>query len=192
MHENLKVLTKAFDDKLAKEVAVMIATSHEYKTPNLKAGLHFTKNYDWQESTVKIANLQGINKPIIEEKVDKIANGIKKTGEVSPFVVVNQLDAIRPQTPGKKILIDGHHRLEACKKLGVIEVPVYLGTYHGGAHKSIEELSEKTAAYLKGIEKLAELKKDVKFNPYQQRVLDNPSDSMIVAHSVGSGKLLPA
>jgi len=38
--------------------------------------------------------------------------------------------------------------------------------------------------------KMAELKKDITFNPYQERVLNNPSTSMIVAHAVGSGKTL--
>lgn len=40
------------------------------------------------------------------------------------------------------------------------------------------------------IEKLAKLNDDIEFNPVQQRVLDNPSSSMIVAHGVGSGKTL--
>lgn len=40
------------------------------------------------------------------------------------------------------------------------------------------------------IEKLAKLNEDIEFNPVQQRVLDNPSSSMVVAHGVGSGKTL--
>ena len=36
--------------------------------------------------------------------------------------------------------------------------------------------------------KQAALKADVKLNPHQQRVVDNPSTSQIIAHGVGSGK----
>jgi hypothetical protein len=143
--ELLPEIENAFKNKIEKDVAYMIATSHEYKTPNIKAALHFTKNYTWEEGTIKTDRLQGINKPIIEDKVKEIAKSIPKQG-VKPFVIVNQLDGIRPQTPGKKILIDGHHRLEACKMIGEDEVPVYIGTYTGGAHKSMEELQSKTTA----------------------------------------------
>lgn len=40
------------------------------------------------------------------------------------------------------------------------------------------------------IEKTAKLNDDIQFNPVQQRVLDNPSNNMIIGHSVGSGKTL--
>ena len=144
--DKLKILKDSFMDTIPKKVAEMIATSHEYKVPNIKAGLHFTKNYDWKVGTLSIKDMQGINKPIIESKVNDIAQSIHKKGHISPFVVVNQLDAIRPQTSGKKMLIDGHHRLEACKKLGIDEVPVYIGKYTGNAHKHIDELKEKLAS----------------------------------------------
>lgn len=147
IHPHIKEMHKSFDNETAKKVATMIATSHEYKTPNIKAGLHFTKNYDWEEGRMPISDIQGINKPIIPEKVDALAEAIKKSGRVDPFVVVNQLDAIRPQTPGKKVLIDGHHRLEACKKLGINEVDVYRGKYTGGAHKDMDELKKVAAVY---------------------------------------------
>jgi hypothetical protein len=121
----------------------MIATSHEYKTPNVVGALAFVKNYKWEESTTKLNSLEGINKPIKQEKVLDIANGIQKhDGEVDPFIVVNQFHGIRPQTPGKKILFDGHHRMEACKLLDKKEVPVYKGTYTGAAQKSKQELRE--------------------------------------------------
>lgn len=42
------------------------------------------------------------------------------------------------------------------------------------------------------IEKQAKLNDDVVLNPVQQRVVDNPSNSMILAHNVGSGKTLSA
>ena len=38
--------------------------------------------------------------------------------------------------------------------------------------------------------KQAALNPDVKLRPHQQRVIDNPRDSMVIAHGVGSGKTL--
>lgn len=144
---NLKDIDKALDDKIAIEVAKMLATSHEYKTPNVDGALAIVKNYKWEKSTEKISNLEGINKPVNKEKVFNIAEGIKKNkGRVNPFIVVNKLNGIYPQTLGKKILLDGHHRKEACELLGIKEVPVYKGTFTGGAQIPKEELREKTAA----------------------------------------------
>ena len=40
------------------------------------------------------------------------------------------------------------------------------------------------------IEKQAKLNDDIEFNKVQQRVLNNPSNSMIIGHGVGSGKTL--
>lgn len=40
------------------------------------------------------------------------------------------------------------------------------------------------------LEKIAALNADVKLRPHQQRVVDNPNSSMIIAHGVGSGKTL--
>lgn len=144
---NLKDIDKALDDKIAIEVAKMLATSHEYKTPNVDGALAIVKNYKWEKSTEKISNLEGINKPVNKEKVFNIAEGIKKNkGSVNPFIVVNKLNGIYPQTLGKKILLDGHHRKEACELLGIKEVPVYKGIFTGGAQIPKEELREKTAA----------------------------------------------
>ena len=44
--------------------------------------------------------------------------------------------------------------------------------------------------YKELIEKQAKLNDDIEFNKVQQRVLDNPSNSMIIGHGVGSGKTL--
>ena len=44
--------------------------------------------------------------------------------------------------------------------------------------------------YKEQIYKQAALNADVKLYPHQQRVVDNPSNEMIIAHSVGSGKTL--
>jgi hypothetical protein len=163
--EKILEIENAFDNDIAKQVAYMIATSHEYKTPNVKAALHFTKNYTWEKGKLPLDKMLGINKPIIEDKVKDIANTIPKQG-CKPFIVVNQLDAIRPQQPGKKILIDGHHRFEACKLIGISEVPVYIGTYTGGAHKDINELQEKTAKTKSNFQRLQENK--VKLTPEER------------------------
>lgn len=40
------------------------------------------------------------------------------------------------------------------------------------------------------IEKQAALNSDIEYNPIQKRVIDNPSNSMIMAHPVGSGKTI--
>jgi hypothetical protein len=126
--EKIQELDDAFPDPTERAVAYMIATSHEYKKPNIAAALSFVKNYKWEKSECRINDMQGINKPINEEKVQDMAKNMKV---VNPFIVVNQLHGIRPQTPGKKILIDGHHRHEACKCQGRESVPVYKGTYIG-------------------------------------------------------------
>lgn len=137
-------IEKAFsNDKIAKQVAYMMATSHEYKEPNTTAAIKMTKNYKWELTKEKIKNLQGIHKPIKESKVSDMVKNFKPT---KPFIVVNQLHGIRPQTPGKKILLDGHHRKECCIRKGIEEVPVYKGTYTGGSEKSIAELIEKKAS----------------------------------------------
>ena len=38
------------------------------------------------------------------------------------------------------------------------------------------------------LEKNAAMRPEVKLNPHQQRVVDNPATSQIIAHGVGSGK----
>lgn len=156
---------EAFSDPIEKKVAHMIATSHEYKKPNIKAGLSFTKNYKWELATEKVSNLQGINKPIIDEKVKELAEKIKEN-KVNPLVVVNQLHGIRPQTHGKKVLMDGHHRLEACKLLKIDEVPVYKGTYTGKAELSTKELKKQASRDEIG-------NKDFKLISTSKEVIDN-------------------
>lgn len=47
-----------------------------------------------------------------------------------------------------------------------------------------------TIIYKRIIEKQAKLNDDIEFNKFQQRVIDNPSRSLILAHDVGSGKTL--
>lgn len=139
----IPVIEHAFNNKLEKDIAYMIATSHEYNKPNVRAALSFVKNYKWELSEAKIKDLQGINKPVNYDKVENMAKNLHK---VKPFIVVNQFNGIRPQTPGKKILVDGHHRKEACILKGIDVVPVYKGTYTGKAEKSFNELKEKTAS----------------------------------------------
>lgn len=136
----IQAIEDAFkDDDIAKKVAYMIATSHEYKKPNTVSAIRLVKNYKWEKSTAKTKDLQGINKPVNKEKVFDIAKTINEK-TMTPLMVVNQFQGIRPQTPGKKILMDGHHRKEACLFKGISEVPVYKGTYNAKAEKPIKEL----------------------------------------------------
>ena len=139
-NKKIQAIEDAFkDDEIAKKVAYMIATSHEYKKPNTVSAIRLVKNYKWEKSTAKTKDLQGINKPVNKEKVFNIAKGINaKT--MTPLMVVNQFQGIRPQTPGKKILLDGHNRLAACEIKSIDVVPIYKGTYIGKAEKSIKEL----------------------------------------------------
>lgn len=188
----LEKIEKAFgDNDIAKRVAYMIATSHEYKEPNQDAAIKLVSNYTWSEGTEKIKSIQGIDKPIDKEKVFAIAKSMKPK-KMTPLMVVNAFQGITPQTKGKRILLDGHHRLAACEFLGIDEVPVYKGRYNGKAEKSIDDLIEKRASEIIGhtIEKYAALNSDVQLNPIQQRIVNNPSNKMLLAHSVGSGKTL--
>lgn len=133
----IQAIEDAFDSKIEKEVAYMMATSHEYKKPNTKKAIIMTKNYKWEMGKEPLSKIQGINKPVIKEKVLNIAKNIKKP---KPLIVVNQLHGLRPQTPGRKILLDGHHRLEAYEFMGLTETPVYKGTYTGASEIPIDQL----------------------------------------------------
>jgi hypothetical protein len=124
-------IDETLDKELDKQVAQMMATSHEYKKPNENGALSMVTNYDWYKTTEKTSNLQGLNKPIIKEKVLNIAKSLQDGEKLKPFIVVDKLYGINPQSKGKKILLDGHHRLEACDMIGRKEVPVYYGKYHG-------------------------------------------------------------
>lgn len=133
----IPAIEQAFSGELEKKVAYMIATSHEYKKPNTEAAIRLVKNYSWNKAQVATNRLQGIDKPVIKEKVMKI---FKKIEKPSPLIVVNQFHGIRPQTPGKKILLDGHHRLEAYKMKDWKEIPVYAGEYTGKAELPLDTL----------------------------------------------------
>lgn len=136
----LKKIEDAFkDNRVAKEVAYMIATSHEYKEPNEDGAIKIVKNYKWEKQTMKLDKLQGINKPVNKEKVLALTKSLKPKS-LKPLMVVDKFQGITPQSKGKKILLDGHHRKEACEFLGIKEVPVYYGKYTGQAEKSVEEL----------------------------------------------------
>lgn len=135
-------IEKAFsDDPIGKKVCYMVANSHEYKDrPNTEAGISFTKNYVWKEDTMRLDKMQGINKPVMKEKVLDMANSIKETGEKNALVVLDKIHGVYPQSPGSKILFDGHHRKEALEFLGEKYAPVYYGKYTGNAEKNVEEL----------------------------------------------------
>jgi hypothetical protein len=162
-HHKIKNLENAFeDDPIGLKVAYMVATSHEYAKPNVEAALSFAKNYKWKESTMKVDKIEGISKPIIKEKVLEIANSLKKAGKNEwPLVVVDKLNGITPQTPGKKICVDGHHRKEALIFAEFTFTPVYLGTYTGDAEKSTEELINECDAISLTTGRLPRLKKNM-------------------------------
>ena len=191
----IPAIENALSCPIAREVATMMATSHEYKTPNVDGALAMVKNYKWEKDTAKLSSLQGIDKPIKKEKVLAIAEGIKENkGKVSPFIVVNQLHGIRPQTPGKKILLDGHHRMEACEFLGKEEIPVYKGTYTGAAQKSKEELRsmDKIAMYREEIYKEAK-EEENKWNPatgYGKGVASKIKDKLKGINAAQKGALI--
>ena len=172
----IPALEKAFSDPIEKKVAYMISTSHEYKKPNVKAALAFVKNYKWELSECKLSDLQGINKPVNQAKVDDMAKHMKT---VKPFITVNQFHGIRPQTPGKKLLIDGHHRKMALELQGKLTTPIYKGTYTGNAEKDMSELREKTAMIKKQSNFLT--KKDVSSSA-------NNKNLKIITGFSGSGK----
>jgi len=116
-------------DGVEKEVCYMLATSHEYKKPNTKNSISFVKNYEWVRLDARTVLIEGIGKPVDDAKVERMIKYMRKP---TPLVVVNQLNGIRPQTRGKAILFDGHHRLAAYKKKDWTNIPVYKGFYTGG------------------------------------------------------------
>lgn len=141
----LDKIDKVFkDDPIAKEVAYMIATSHEYKEPNEDSAIKLVGNYKWERKDMKISNLQGIDKPVIKEKVFSLAKSINPKN-LKPLMVVDKFQGITPQSKGKKILLDGHHRKEACEFKDINIVPTFYGRYTGNTEKSIEEIMEKNA-----------------------------------------------
>lgn len=137
----IPAIEKALECPIARKVATMLATSHEYKKPNIDGALAFVKNYSWQEVEIPIKNIQGIEKPIDQKKVNEIAKGVNPK-RLSPLIVVDKIHGIRPQTRGKRILIDGHHRKLAYIQRGVEMTPVYLGSFTGGSQLPNKELRE--------------------------------------------------
>lgn len=158
----VREIKQATRSLIEKDVATMLANSHEYKNPNVDGALALTKNYKWQKTSLPIEKLQGIDKPINKKKVAEIAKTLEQNGDKVkwPFIVVDKIHGIRPQSFGKRILLDGHHRLEACKERGIRQIPVYLGTFTGGAQKPKKELREKTAGIRGLVEKYASVQND--------------------------------
>lgn len=178
----LEKIEKAFgNDPIAREVAYMIANSHEYKTPNEDGAIKLVSNYKWTKKTMNINKMQGIDKPVNSEKVFNIAKNLKLES-LTPFMVVDKFQGITPQTLNHKILLDGHHRKEACKLKGIMDVPVYYGKYNGGAEKSIAELIEKKAnEILSCMDKSASFGKNPKFkNLKKNQVKLSPDESKVV------------
>lgn len=138
----IQALEDAFGhDPVALKISYMISTSHEYAKPNVAAALSFVKNYDWEETHAKLDDIQGIDKPVNQDKVKEIGDTIKAEGNSFPLIVVDKFHGVTPQTPGKHLLFDGHHRKHALVDTGHESTPVYKGTYTGDAEKSQDELA---------------------------------------------------
>lgn len=172
--KKIQAIEDAFkNDRLAKEVAYMIATSHEYKEPNTKSAIKLVKNYKWSKQNMNIDKMQGINKPVDKTKVFNMAGTISKK-TLKPFMVVDKFQGIMPQSKNHKILLDGHHRKEACELKGINEVPVYYGKYTGNSEKDIDELIEKKSSeILGGISKMARAKMKDNYSFEQYNSLDD-------------------
>jgi len=125
----IKEIEDAFKDGIEKEICYMLATSHEYKKPNISNSISFVRNYDWVLMTTRLVLIEGINKPVDDDRVRTLSRKMKTQ---TPLIVVNQLNGILPQTRGKSILFDGHHRYESYKDKGFITTPIYKGFYTGG------------------------------------------------------------
>lgn len=158
----LQKIDTAFKHGIERDVAYMIATSHEYKKPNEDAAIKLVSNYKWEPRTLSLSNIQGINKPVDKEKVFDLSKTINQK-TMKPLMVVDKFQGITPQSKGKKILLDGHHRVEACQFKGIKEVPVYYGKYTGKAEKTIDELIDK-----KAIEIITSFEKCASKSPFQK------------------------
>ena len=58
------------------------------------------------------------------EDMAKIVESIDKVGTIAPLLARPLPALVRPQSEGEYELISGHRRLEACRKLGLENIPV--------------------------------------------------------------------
>lgn len=140
--DGIKRLEEIFkDDPLRAKVSTMIYSSHDYKGTDLSPALTLARNYDWNQTYCRVSDLQGIDKPVKEEKANSIADGLREEGENKfPLIVVNKLHGITPQSNRKHILLDGHHRKAGMKLAEIKTTPIYKGTYTGDAEVNHMEL----------------------------------------------------
>lgn len=125
---NPKFETKAIDD-LVEEVV-----SNAPKIESAEPLLQEARKYKSAEELLKGKEGQMVKVPIdllhkgkpvsgkVEERVAKLADDIRKSGSITPLSVTDD-----------GFVVDGFHRLEALKKLGVSEVPVYVGKQSGSS-----------------------------------------------------------
>jgi len=158
----IEALELAFEkDTIGKKVAYMFANSHEYKgSPNVDAAIAFCKNYKWTEVTVKVDDIQGINKPVNKNKAFEIALTMQKDkGNKYPLICVDSIQGFTPQSKGKLILVDGHHREAAMELADIKTTKIYKGTFTGGSQISNEELIGKDTVMKESIDYTSRLEK---------------------------------
>ena len=127
-----------------------------------------------------------INRELDVDKIDSIVEKFKKTGKIEPIVV----DLIN----GKTIVIDGHHRLIAMKRLGFETVPVF--EYQGDLTKlTLIQRERIRDEYLKNLKKngkinLSKLASDVETQlvPLIPTPVKSPRWSNVGADFIGDGK----
>jgi len=75
------------------------------------------------------------NRDLDRVKIDNIKTDIKRSGKILPLVYTEVDNDGKPS----KMVVDGHHRLEALKELGYKEVPIVLQDERGVKTKAPKE-----------------------------------------------------
>lgn len=142
---------KAFEelfknDPIKKAVCYEFSGSHEYNTDTqkkiaaVKSCIKFVNNYTWETVDTKVDQIEPFEKPLNQPKVFAIAKSIEKDEKSKkPLIIVDKIHGFYWQSKGKKILLDGNHRLGALRLLERETTPTYLGTYTGAAEKDVSD-----------------------------------------------------
>lgn len=125
-----------------------------------------------------------ITKEIATEQLKKLGKDIKSLPyTIDDFTYGMNVELEHGTKLGKDTNVTNDDPLKTAKIVlaHMKESPLY--------YQELKKMETKLESK-KQIEKQAKLNDDIEFNKVQQRVLDNPSNSMIIGHSVGSGKTL--